>query len=410
MEPAASDDPDGRRSVPDRAADGARPRDGAGVGDLGRELAWGLAGASWDEVETLVGDALGVVARRLGADRSYVTVYHDDGTFQNLFEWTASGIVPQLPVIQRLESADFAFSYEMNLAGEVWQAPSVADLGDEAAAERRSFSAFGVDSVLQVPIVVDGVGVALVGVNHFEAVDGWSDEEIDLVGEVGRAIGLAVVRARAADSTRRAEEALDDARRTRTELLAHVSHELRTPLHGLLGYAELLSLSVASDPDRRALDQIESSGRRLLAMVDDLIDLAESSDDRVADVSVGPVVEAAVEGLAPAARERGVAVLADGSLVDAVVRGEPGRVRQVVFCAISGALQAVSGRGSIVVGARPSSDGATTVTLDVDTEASSVAPGTVMPLARTLLEGHGRIDMMERDGGFDVRIDFDARP
>jgi signal transduction histidine kinase len=233
----------------------------------GQHLAWRLSGASWDEVTSEVVAALEQLAQRLGADRSYVTVYHDDGTFENLFEWTASGVLPQLPVIQRLRSDDFAHTSELARHGEVFVAAAISELPESAAAEQRSFSSFGVAAVLQVPIVVDGEGIGLVGINHFAPVDGWADDEVAAVGEIGRAIGTALVRARAAVATDRAEEAQADARRARNELLAHVSHELRTPLHGLLGYSELLRLELRDEADRHALAQIETSGRRLLAMI-----------------------------------------------------------------------------------------------------------------------------------------------
>jgi signal transduction histidine kinase len=375
----------------------------------GRSLAWSLAAGSWDEVEHHVVAALGDLARRLGGDRSYVTVYYDDGTFRNLFEWTSVDTVPQLPVIQRLRSEDFSFSHGLALRGETWSAPDVAQLPEDAAAERQSFSSFGVRAVLQVPIVLDGVGIGLVGINHFAPVPGWSDDAIAHAAEIGRAIGIALVRDRSADSTRRADESAGDARRARSELLAHVSHELRTPLHGLLGHTELLSLNLRSDADRRSLQSIETSGRRLLSMVDDLIDLAESSNDRVSDVALAPIVDSATDGLAPVARRRQVIIQSDESLQDVTLRGEPGRFRQVVYCAVSGALQAIDDSGTITLGAGRSDDGETTLTLDVCAPRVNMALEAVMPLARTLIEGHGTIETTEQVGGFEVCITFSHR-
>lgn len=373
-------------------------------------LALELAGASSEEAGRLVVAALGSLAERLCADRSYVTVYLGDGTFRNMFEWTAEGIVPQLPVIQRLRSDEFSYSYRLAEDGVVLAVPDVSQLPDDGAAERASFSSFGVAAVLQVPIVVDGVGVGLVGINHYAVVDGWSDDDVEAVRHIGRAIGVAVIRERADDATRRAEEALEDTRRARNELLAHVSHELRTPLHGLLGYAELLELNEEREADRRAVSQIGASGRRLLAMVDDLIDLAESSDGRVGDIALMPLFDMSFDGLAPAARQRDVTIVAGPGLAGATVRAEPGRARQVLYCAISGAVQAVDQGGTVVVDAEPAGidERSCVVTLAIEGGYSVGRPGMVVPLARTLVEGHGSIDLAERPGGFDVRIEFDA--
>ena len=372
------------------------------------ELALRLAEASHDDAESLVGESLRRLARRVGADRAYVTVYHDDGTFQNRFEWTEQGVVPQLPVIQRLPIADFPTSSGRARRGEVWAVPDLDAVRDTAPAEHRSFSSFGVAAVLQVPVVVDGVGVGLVGLNHFAPVPGWTPGEIDAVRDLSRAIGVALIRVRADDSTRRAEDAEVDARHARTELLAHVSHELRTPLHGLLGYAELLGLRTDLGDDRLAVSQIEASGRRLLAMVDDLIDLAESSDGRVTDVDLHPLVTAAADGLATAARQRQIVIRIDPSLVGASVRSEVGRVRQILYGVLSGAIQSVTTNATITVSADQRGPDGRAVTIAIDSGGASDPARVVLPLARTLVEGHGRIDVVDRDRGVDIRVTFDG--
>ncbi|MDC0675738.1 hybrid sensor histidine kinase/response regulator [Nannocystis radixulma] len=72
-----------------------------------------------------------------------------------------------------------------------------------------------------------------------------------------------------------AKEAADAASRAKSSFLANMSHELRTPLHGILGYAELLTRSPRlSTEDRASLEVVERSGKHLLALIDDLLDLA----------------------------------------------------------------------------------------------------------------------------------------
>ncbi|MCY0992118.1 ATP-binding protein [Nannocystis sp. ILAH1] len=72
-----------------------------------------------------------------------------------------------------------------------------------------------------------------------------------------------------------AKEAADAASRAKSSFLANMSHELRTPLHGILGYAELLGRSPRLPAeDRASLDVVERSGKHLLALIDDLLDLA----------------------------------------------------------------------------------------------------------------------------------------
>ena len=73
------------------------------------------------------------------------------------------------------------------------------------------------------------------------------------------------------------KEATERAKRAKTDLLSRVNHELRTPLNGILGFAQLMSLDRANPlaaAQLRRLDTLHETGRRLLALINDMLDLA----------------------------------------------------------------------------------------------------------------------------------------
>src|SRR4029453_79817 len=75
-----------------------------------------------------------------------------------------------------------------------------------------------------------------------------------------------------------AKELAEAANRTKSEFLANMSHELRTPLHGLLGFAGLGFKRAVPAPPAKVRDyfqQIDQSGRVLLLLLNDLLDLAK---------------------------------------------------------------------------------------------------------------------------------------
>ena len=61
----------------------------------------------------------------------------------------------------------------------------------------------------------------------------------------------------------------------KSEFLANMSHGIRTPMNAILGFSELLRTQMAASKDRNYLDAISSSGRTLLALINDILDLSK---------------------------------------------------------------------------------------------------------------------------------------
>ena len=100
-------------------------------------------------------------------------------------------------------------------------------------------------------------------------------------------------------------EALEAADRLKTAFISHVSYELRTPLTNIIGFSELLASPVPgplTDRQRDYLNDIRLSGRTLLAIIDDILDLATidagTLELKLSTVKVQDVIEQAVQGVA----------------------------------------------------------------------------------------------------------------
>jgi signal transduction histidine kinase len=99
-------------------------------------------------------------------------------------------------------------------------------------------------------------------------------------------------------------EALEAADRLKTAFISHVSYELRTPLTNIIGFSELLASPIAgplTDRQRDYLNDICLSGRTLLSIIDDILDLATidagTLDLKLSPVKVRDVIGQAVQGV-----------------------------------------------------------------------------------------------------------------
>jgi PAS domain S-box-containing protein len=154
-----------------------------------------------------------------------------------------------------------------------------------------------------------------------------------------------ITAARQADALRHERDRAAAASLAQSQFLSRVSHELRTPLNAILGFAQLLDLDPGDGERQRAWTrQVLASGRHLLALVDDVLDLSSVQTGQLPvssdTVLLAPVVQEMLAMLAPTAREAGVELQLDATVADAPpVRADRKRVMQIVSNLLSNAIK-----------------------------------------------------------------------
>ena len=161
------------------------------------------------ESEEAINQALGAIGKFTGADRSYLFFFRDGGTkADNTHEWCAEGIESQRDRLQGLSLEDFRLFSEPLLRSEAVYLPRVADLPQEAAAEKRELDLEGIQSLLLVPIEFGKIVVGFLGLDAVRGEKSWAPDIIALLRIVGEVLASALERQRAEASLLQSEERL----------------------------------------------------------------------------------------------------------------------------------------------------------------------------------------------------------
>ena len=169
------------------------------------------------------------------------------------------------------------------------------------------------------------------------------DDRGELMYYVGLQTDLEHVRT-AQRELERAKERAEDANRTKSRFLAVISHEIRTPINGILGTLALILDGALNEEDRGLAALARRSAENLLLLVNDVLDFSkiEAGKLTLESIAFEPrlVVRDVVDLLRPAAEEKKLTLrLQMAEDVPSVVKGDAGRLRQILLNLLSNAIK-----------------------------------------------------------------------
>jgi signal transduction histidine kinase len=135
-------------------------------------------------------------------------------------------------------------------------------------------------------------------------------------------------------------------REQRAHFLSCMSHEMRTPLNAVVGYTSMLLQGMAgpvSSDQERMLARVDENGRRLLSLVNDVLDIARIEADRMpvtpTDVHLAEVVGEVLRELEPLASESGLTIVAETDAAAPSVFNDRQKIKQILLTLLVNALK-----------------------------------------------------------------------
>jgi signal transduction histidine kinase/putative methionine-R-sulfoxide reductase with GAF domain len=189
---------------------------------------------------------------------------------------------------------------------------------------------------------------------------------IDLLETFADQSVLAIQNARLFREIEEKGRELAEASKHKSQFLANMSHELRTPLNAILGYTELILDSIYGEPSekmRTVLERLQSNGRHLLGLINDVLDLSKIEAGQLTlsldDYSLSDVVHGVVSVVEPLAAEKRLAFKAEVAPNLPPGRGDGRRLSQVLLNLVGNAIK-FTDKGEVAIRAS-AANGAFTV-------------------------------------------------
>jgi signal transduction histidine kinase/HAMP domain-containing protein len=274
-------------------------------------------------------------------------VYEYDEAREELLLRTTHGLTPEL--VEELLARSLRIGEGATGIAAAQRAPyQVPDMqlsSSYSGPLRELINRSGMRAVLALPLLREGR--ILGGLTVSRGTPGeYATEVVELLQTFGAQSALAIENARLFREIEQKGRELEVASKHKSQFLANMSHELRTPLNAILGYTELISDGIYGEaPDKivEVLERVRGSGRHLLGLINDVLDLSKIEAGQLtlslSDFSVSGVVLTAVTGVESLAAEKGLQLEVDVAENLPVMRGDERRLTQVLVNLLGNAIK-----------------------------------------------------------------------
>jgi signal transduction histidine kinase len=245
------------------------------------------------------------------------------------------------------------------LESRTFHIPDTEKVADEFPLTSELAKNLGYRSGLFVPLMREGGAIGAITALR-PAPSAFTDKEIELLKTFADQAVIAIENVRLFHEIQDKSRQLEIANQHKSDFLANMSHELRTPLNAIIGFSEVLVEKMFGEVNDKQLDylkDIHSSGRHLLSLINDILDLSKIEAGRmeldIADFDLRSALENAMTLVKERAQRNGITLNLEVDPSLGMFRGDERKFKQILLNLLSNAVKFTSEGGKVGVAARP---------------------------------------------------------
>ncbi len=233
------------------------------------------------EIEEATKRSLAELGRFVSADRTYIFEYDwENKVCNNTHEWCEDGIEPQISELQGVPLEMIPYWVETHLKGETMYIPDVFALSKDDGV-RQILEPQDVKSLITIPMMAREKCLGFIGFDSVRYHHNYTEKEKVLLSVFSDMLVNIRHRIHLEKNLIAEKQKADIANRAKSEFLANMSHEIRTPMNSILGFSEVMLNTTKDQQQQNYLRTILNSGKSLLTLINDILDLSKIEAGRM---------------------------------------------------------------------------------------------------------------------------------